>query len=442
MSLGIHHDREQMQHTSRLQFCLCCNGSKLKPYLDLGIQPPPNAFHKESEEVQKFPLEIQVCQQCWHSQVVYAVKPDILFQHYPYRTGVSQTLIEHYNNLARASADHVKGLLPNEKEPAILDIGCNDGTLLRAFGKLGFDLYGADPCNVLVNDGNNNDTDKEIKLREMYWGSGGVPMDWMGKFHIITATNVLAHNAYPKQFMRDARKCIHYRGIMVLEFPYAKDLINECLFDTMYHEHVSYFLMSSFHALIKDTGWAIEKANVIGVHGGSLRIILRPCILGCEFAHDENVRTMKNDEQSLRLYTVEPYNQFENNVDSIRHRLYELIKQDSVNDPFIVAGFGASGKGTVMLNKFNLPMQYILDETPAKQGLLSPGKDIPVYGLEYLRDNTQPRRTKFVIMSWNCLRESIDKLKTNHPDQKRGDTFITYVPELKEEKLFPLESLQ
>ena len=123
--------------------CLCCGSNVLQRYLDLGMQPPPNAFNDGSIEPKKFPLETFVCCNCYHSQLGIAVSPNVLFSKYSYRTGVSVTLKAHYEELASQAVEYT-----NNKACSVLDIGCNDGTLLSAFKKLGLQTYGVDPCKV------------------------------------------------------------------------------------------------------------------------------------------------------------------------------------------------------------------------------------------------------------------------------------------------------
>ena len=405
-----------------LRSCLCCGGESLHPYLNLGQQPPCNWLHDGSamQAPQVFPLETVVCTQCFHSQLTIAVDPKILFSNYTYRTGVSRTLVDHYSKLARSASDVYLSINPSRPYIAYqgeslnaIDIGCNDGTLLHALGLMGWYRIGVDPCEVSEVKNNTDQFFESPWNAELRYNKDFTSV----KADLITATNVLAHNDNPKEFLRNVAYKLESDGIFVVEFPYARDMIKHCEFDTIYHEHISYFNANSFRHLCKNTGLYVYQVNELGVHGGSLNFVLRPCQAGHEDGlHCEKLWDLIENECQIGLLNLATYNEFQKKVDSLSNWLRTTVNQ-SVEEGRSVIGFGASGKSTVVLNYTKVKPERIIDQTPSKIGKLSPGLDIPIFPLESLRSMTG--YYDVVILAWNCYDECCVKIQMNmHPDAK------------------------
>lgn len=402
-----------------LTACLCCNSRNLFNYLNLGDQAPCNALRSTPNEVnKKYPLAVNVCTNCYHSQLSIALDPKILYSNYSYRTGVSETLKKHYKELAIDAHDSWRVLNGSDKKLQILDIGCNDCTLLSNFRDLrcnttGFDCYRPD---------NHNSVDQFIIGG---WNQRSAEV-MKSQFDIICGTNVLAHNDYPKDFLRYCETALINNGIAVFEFPYAKDLITYCEFDTYYHEHISYFSINSFINLLDDTGLFISKLVQNGVHGGSIRFYLEKCIKGKErSSHCQEVKGSQRLEGLTPLTNMETYKSFQWKVNNIAMKLrYEAEKVKLQGLGFVA--FGASGKGSVLLKYCNLHPDYIVDETPSKIGKYSPEIDIPIVDLQRLKEDD--RILCHLILSWNCMEESLNKIWQKRKNEY--DLFLSYVPEV------------
>lgn len=391
--------------------CFCCGGVNLFPYFNLGHQPLCNNLLEDVQFSQEsFPLEIQVCRDCWHSQLRYVVDSEILFKDYPYRTGVSETLRRHYYALSQSV---------REKDIVhVLDIGCNDGTLLSFFKDQGCVTYGVDPYDVPGRVGVDFFIAKE-------WGED----TFRGRaFDLITATNVLAHNSYPEKFLRLVAQRLHSTGKAVLEFPYAMEMILQQQFDTIYHEHISYFTAHSLCQIIQDTGLYIAEADEFGIHGGSLRLTLRPCVVGEERELSEGINRFLSHEQEAKIYQISLYEEFGPTVNRMVRSITDMIQQDKHEGRTIV-GFGASAKSSVFLNYTNIPVEYLIDETPSKIGKRSPGKMVPIEPLEKLSTDSRP--LGIIIFSWNCLEESLYKIRKQRGDKISRDIYYLYVPYFK-----------
>lgn len=421
-----------MPSYENIRYCLCCNSSELYPYLDLGFIPPPNSFRLPTEpEPPRFPLAVNVCRQCWHSQLTVAVDPSLLFKNYLYRTGVSQMLREHYDSLAREVCD--KYLASGQRVVAV-DIGCNDMTLLRAFEKRGASILGVDPTNAVTALG----WKYEDALVEDFWGTTRTTRELVKKLSaydvnaaVITATNVVAHQVHPARFLYECRETL-YRGVeydtdnlMVVEFPYSLNLLANNEFDTIYHEHLSYFTVHSFLALLRGLGWFVEDVSLVRVHGGSIRFVLRVCHTGEEDKlHCPAVRNLIVTEGQSGLLNPHTYLGYQQKLYDTRFAMQDVVREAQSLGRKVIA-FGASGKSTVLLNWCDIEPDYIIDETPEKQGRLTPGKNIPIKPLQTLQEETQDLLV--IITVWNCLEECLSKIQAVNQHSK-SIIWVCHVP--------------
>jgi SAM-dependent methyltransferase len=238
--------------------CRCCGANSLVPVLDLGSQPLANSYTPAPARQPTYPLELHVCRECFHNQLSVVVDPDAMFKNYLYVSGTSRTLRTHFVGLAREA---LRWLGPGTRR--VLDLACNDGTLLESFRAQGCEVTGVDPAVNLVDHARS----KGLAVVEGYWPA--VAPQVTGPFDLISACNVLAHVFDPVSFLKSALERLSDRGMLVVEFPYARDLIRHGEWDTIYHEHLSYFLAGPFLRLIERLGATVCNTHVLLVadHG-------------------------------------------------------------------------------------------------------------------------------------------------------------------------------
>src|SRR5262245_10493961 len=308
--------------------CRCCGSSDLEPVLDLGRQPLANSYLKEPAELPVYPLELVICRSCFHSQLSGVVEPDLMFRHYLYVSGTSRTLRQHFTGFAREAFGW-----SGAQRLCVLDLACNDGTLLDAFREAGCRVRGVDPAANLVALARG----KGLDVVEGYWpearGSVGGPFD------LITAANVLAHVADPRSFLASALDSLADDGMVVLEFPYCRDMILRCEWDTIYHEHLSYFLVGPLLRLVEGLGAAVARAKRVPVHGGSLRMAIRRGGLHCP-----EVLALAEAERRDGLQDLETYRAFARRAGGNCDRLHEVV-HSLTSAGVRVVGYGASAKG-------------------------------------------------------------------------------------------------
>lgn len=399
-----------------LTSCLCCDGRGLAPYLDLGLQPLANSYHRPGENVPRFPLVVNLCMDCKHSQLSLSVDPQVMFGRYLYVSGTTATFRGHCADLAREASARFAS------PPAVLDIGCNDGTLLEAFRALGSEVHGVDPAEDI----RPLSAAKGFSVEVGMWPERRIALGDR-KFDLVTGLNVFAHCPDPAGFLRAAREVLRPGGLVVVEFPYGGDLFLHGEFDTIYHEHLSYFTAGSFSALAERCEYSIVAAARTAIHGGSVRFYLSPSAHGSLSVAPE-VDRMRAEEVARGLNRLRTYYRFSAHVDETREEFNRLLAEQPASGRKLVA-YGASAKGSTAANYFGMRgIEYAVDDNPRKVGLLTPGLDWPIVGPEVLA--TEPGPLAFVLTAWNFEAEIRQRIARAR-GADRGDRFLSYVPRAK-----------
>lgn len=392
---------------TQLNNCLACGSSNLFSYLDLGKQPLANNYQKEPEELPKYPLQANYCTNCSHSQLSIAVNPSEMFKDYKYVSGTTQTLKDHFEQLIPLCVGHGK---------EVLDIGCNDGTLLEVFRRYGFRIYGVDPAENIAE----ITKDKGIEVLVDFW-SAKTSFKMTRSFDVITACNVFAHNLNPLDFLKGCYRVLNPTGILLIEFPYSFETIKHTQFDQFYHEHINYFNAHSFITLAERAGFHIKDVALFPIHGGSIAFVLQKLFSPiCEKA-----RALVVKEEKEGLHQFHTYSDFQRRVDRSVSDL-QIACQLSTQPPRKkVIGYGASAKSSVVLNYGKLPgIEYIVDDNPLKHHLYCPGSNIPILPPDVLATETE--ELKVIMFSWNFQKEIQKKIKELYPSLKVE--FWNYVP--------------
>lgn len=407
--------------------CRCCGSDELVKYLDLGLQPLANSYHKNTNMSAYFPLEVMLCQQCFHSQLSIVVDPDLMFKNYLYVSGTTQT----FRNHCEEFAEYVVGNHSSSKL-TVLDIAANDGTLLKCFQELGCSTIGVDPANNL------NEISKAngIEVINEYWNENAIRIlntrYFTNKVDVITGTNVFAHVDDTFSFLENCKKVLNDNGRIILEFPYCDKMIKNIEFDTIYHEHLSYFLVTSFATLAYKVRLIIDKVIQTPIHGGSIRFTLRKAESLLDF-HCEEANALIQKEKKEGLLTLETYEDFSKKIKENKIKFNDLLANMKNKNNFKIVGYGASAKGNTMLNYFNVDLDYIVDDNPMKVEFNTPGRNIIIKKTSELKnENLAP--LAIVILSWNFyeeIKEKIKNIRNNEPC-----VLIKYVPTIDTEMCF------
>lgn len=385
--------------------CRVCGSAHLHKYIDLGWLPLSNHFEitrAAARELDRYPLQVMFCEDCYLSQLSVVVDPGVLYSHYAYRSGVNRGYVTHCQQMARDLQQRY-GLTADAFQ---VDIAGNDGTLLQQFRQaIGLKVLNVDPASNLIAVSNV----AGIESINEFWS---VPVarqikETHGPADLITATNVFAHVDDVRDFMLAALNLLKPTGVLVLEFPYLIDLIDKAEFDTIYFEHLSYFSLLPLRWMCLRYGMRIIDVEKMEIHGGSLRVTLAPN--GTQWPVSPRVDQLLKAEQALGMCKLGWYVGYAEHVqDKVAAFASQLIELKAAGKS--IAAFAASAKGNVLLNCANLGpdiIDYIVDETPEKIGRYSPGVGIPIVHPQTLR--MQPPDV-LVILSWNFAEEIKAKL--------------------------------
>jgi SAM-dependent methyltransferase len=386
-----------------LTACVACGSERLKKYFDAGEQPLANAFHDPDEILPTFPLGLNLCLDCGHSQNLGVVNPDLIFKNYPYVSGTTQTLRDYFLWFADKVEDDYGHYAPLR----ILEIGCNDGTLLKEFADRGHQAFGVDPAKNLP-------TPDGVMIERGYWNaktavrfSRDYPL-----FDAIVAMNVFGHVASPLSFIRACKKVLSPNGRIYIQVSQTR-MIKNGEFDTCYHEHVSFFEDSSFIAIGRRSGLYPAVVHVREIHGGSKLVEF---VLGSGEIAPEIASPHIDDDI---------YGNFERRAQQHVSEVNAVVDQYRA-DGYSVIGFGAAAKANTFLNYGKIKLDYMVDENPLKHGKLTPGMNIPVRSTNVL--SSEPRKILFVITAWNFRDEIMDKIKRLRPGF--NDAYMVYFPKL------------
>jgi 2-polyprenyl-3-methyl-5-hydroxy-6-metoxy-1,4-benzoquinol methylase len=397
-----------MEDAKQLNECLCCGSERLKLVLDLKEQPMANSFKKTAEEDEPyFPLRLNICEECTHLQLSHAVNPDLLFKNYLYVSGTSKTLKEYFDWFASYSFEHF-----DETPKSVLDIACNDGTQLNSWKAHGLKTYGIDPAeNLHPISSAEHDVICDYFTDKYTYHYKSKNLD------IINAQNVFAHNSYPLEFLKQCKEIMHDNTVLFIQTSQA-DMIKNNEFDTIYHEHLSFFNANSMNELAKRAGLYLTGVNKTPIHGNSYVFVFK------KQPHDGNIQEVLDAERAQGLQDMNTYLAYADRCYTIVEDLNNMIAHYR-GLGYVVAGYGAAAKGMTLINFGNINLDFVIDDNPMKQGLFCPGSNIPVVGIDML-DQCQDVKVAFVPLAWNFFTEIRSKIKGKR-DQE-GDVFIRYFP--------------
>jgi SAM-dependent methyltransferase len=400
--------------------CRLCGFGPLKDVLQLTQTPLANAFvppAMRDNEQRLFPLVLRMCARCHHVQLGCVVNPENLFRDYVYVSGTSPSFRRHFETYAEDVINRT-GLQPDD---LVLEIGSNDGTLLSVFKAHGARVLGIDPAAEIADRANKDGipTIPEFFTSEL----ANEISDQHGKAKIVTANNVFAHIDDLAEVVDGIQKVLSADGLFVFEVSYLVDVLTKNLFDTIYHEHLDYHSLGPLLEFFRKRNLKIIGAERISSHGGSIRVYVSHA--GADWVEKPEVREFLQLEQEIGLNYFKTFIGFESRINELGTRVSNLV-QDLKKDGFTIAGYGAPAKATTLLYHFRLTnaLDFIVDDSPLKQGLFTPGSHIPVLSSQALKSR---RPDYLIILAWNFADEIIAR---NQDYLSAGGRFIVPVPKL------------
>ena len=405
----------------RRDTCRLCGDGDLVSVLELTPTPPANAFVSEealTTDQPCYPLDVYFCRGCGHVQLLDVVDPGLLFENYVYVSGTSPHFVKHFEDYA----DGVIGRLEPPAGSLVVDIGSNDGTLLSAFQSREMDVLGVDPARDIAARATQAGT--ETMAAFFTPNLAAEIRENRGPARIVTANNVFAHADDLKGIVEGVLTLLDPGGVFVFEVSYLADVIESTLFDTIYHEHLAYHSLKPLNPFFTASGMELFAAERVPTHGGSIRGMAQ--VSGGPHRADGSLTDLIAIEQRMGLDKAETYRDFAGRIDKLGQDLKALtagIKAEGKT----IAGFGAPAKATTLMHHFGLgpeTVDFIVDDSPLKQGLYTPGHHIPVLHPDALY---QRNPDYVIVLAWNFAQPIMDK---HQGFQERGGRFIVPLPSL------------
>ena len=377
--------------------CRVCDATDLEAVLDLGQQPWCNHFLRPEEVGSEpyYPLRLCYCRRCTTVQLDYTVRKEVMFGDHTYLSGVTRSLSEHF----RQVAEEVDRQIPARGRPkSVLDIGSNDGTQLKHFQALGFDVLGVESSRTTAQ----RASAAGVKTLHAFFNeetARGIGR----KFDVINAAGVFFHLEELHSAAEGIRMCLAEDGIFVVQFLYMKRIVENLAFDQIYHEHLLYYNLRNIETLLNRHGLAMFDARLAPIHGGS--------IVGY-VAHrgqrppTERLCQMRAAEETAGSNALATYVRFAADIERMKRR--DLAFLDRVRgEGRRVFGMGAPVKGNTLLNYFGIGPQTIsclVEKNPLRRGLYSPGMHIPVV----LEDELPAPPDVYYVLAWNFRNEILE----------------------------------
>lgn len=402
--------------------CRICGNYELKVFLSLGRTGLANNLLTAEElgnREETYPLDVSLCNKCKLVQLTTIVPPEKMFSNYLYVTSTTQTFKEHFGMMA----NYLTKMFGLGNKSLVVDIGSNDGLLLKGFKHNGVSVVGVEPAKNIATIANNDgiDTinaffDEEVvnRILEMY-----------GKADVVTANNVFAHIHNISKLVNNIKKLLKNNGVYIFEVHYLCSLMEKLTFDAIYHEHLSYYTLTPLVKFFKMHDMEIFRVELVSSHGGSLRVFVQK--QNGQHKIDHSVIQMLEQEKKKGIGSYETYEKFAKKVYEFRKELTYLLQGIKENGKTI-AGYGFPAKATTLLTFCGVgkdTIRYIVDDNPMKQGRFTPVGHIPIVGSRRL-DEEKP--DYIMILAWNFADEIMRKLDSY---KKSGVKFIIPFPKPK-----------
>lgn len=374
--------------------CRVCNSDSLELVIDLGEQPWCNNFlRKEAVGKEPFyPLRVIYCHDCHTSQLDFTVKKEIMFGDHTYLSGVTKSLSEHFRNVALEVDSR---FFPTQKVKSVLDIGSNDGTQLKHFQALGYEVLGVesskttskianDACVPTLNEFFNQETMRSIGKQ----------------FDVFHAAGVFFHLEELHSVCRAIKDGLKQDGIFVVQFLYMKSIMENLAFDQIYHEHLLYYTLETIEKLLNRHGLEMFDATLASIHGGSIVGFVghqgtRPVT--------DRLSKMRHEEQASGCNSIVAYREFDQRIKRMKEVNLAYLRK-AKNKGKRVFGFGAPAKGNTMLNYFGVGpdlIECLVEKNQLRRGLYSPGMHIPIV----MEDKLTEWPEIYYVLAWNFKKE-------------------------------------
>jgi len=403
--------------------CRFCNANLTKIFVDLGMSPLSNSYvsaDKLNEKEVFYPLQVFVCEKCFLVQLSEFESPQNIFNDYAYFSSYSDSWLKHAENYVKMM---IKKFQINE-ENLVIELASNDGYLLQYFKKSGIPILGIEPAANVAKVAESKGIPTMVKFFGVHTAKELVSKKKQP--HLIVGNNVLAHVPNLNDFVKGMKILLNHNGIITMEFPHLLQLIKNNQFDTIYHEHFSYFSLLTVNRIFSSHGLTIFDVEEIPTHGGSLRIYVTHS-KNDTFHMSKKVDELIDSEKKFGLTNITTYIEFSKKVQEIKKNIREFFINAKKEEEKIFC-YGAAAKGNTLLNYCSVGKDFVdcvVDLSLYKQGLFLPGTHIPIKNPDYIK---KIKPNYLVILPWNLKEEIMEQMSFI---REWGGKFVVLIPEVK-----------
>ena len=400
--------------------CRACNAPLTETFVDLGETPLANAYLTADQlnlPEPAYPLHATVCRRCFLVQLQEFESPAAIFSDYAYFSSYSQTWLAH----CEAYADNVAERFGLGASSHVVEIASNDGCLLQCFRCRDVDVLGVEPAANVAQVAIDNGVPTEVAFFDQTLAA---TLADRRRADLIVANNVLAHVPDLNGFVAGLRLLLAPQGVGTIEFPHLMQLMAHNQFDTIYHEHFSYFSLLAAEAVFARHGLRLFDVAELPTHGGSLRIYA--CHERAAHEQQPAVQHLRDAEAQYGLDRLETYRDFHLKVQQVKDNLLAFLT-DAARDGRAVVGYGAPAKGNTLLNTCSVGtdlLSFTVDRSPHKQGRFLPGTHIPIRPVEAI---AQAQPDFVLILPWNIADEIVSQMADI---RGWGGRFVVPIPAL------------
>lgn len=375
--------------------CRVCDANDFSLIIDLGMQPWGNHFLTEDLVGKEpfYPLRVVYCNKCSTAQLDYTVKKEVMFSNHTYLSGITSTLSEHFKQLAiEVNSSYFK----ESQDKSAMDIGSNDGTQLKHYQDLGYEVLGVESSSKtakIANDNNiptlhaffNLETAEEINR----------------KFDVINAAGVFFHLEELHSVTEGIKLALKENGVFVVQFMYMKNIVENCTFDQIYHEHLLYYTLKTIQTLLNRHGLALTDAYLSPIHGGSMMGFVTH--KERQLPKSKRLVELEKKEEESKINELKTYQKLAERVQNLKEKTLSYLQEQKKAGKTIY-GFGAPVKGNTLLNYFGIgkeTLDLMVEKNKLRKNLYTPGTHIPIY----MEDEIKKHPDIYFVLAWNFKNE-------------------------------------
>lgn len=374
--------------------CRVCDSTNLELVIDLGEQPWCNNFLKKDEIGKEpfYPLRVLFCHDCHTSQLDFTVKKEIMFGDHTYLSGTTKSLSEHFRNIAHEVDSR---FFADQSKKSVLDIGSNDGTQLKHFQALGYEVLGVESSRTTAKIAN----DAGVPTLNAFFNQE--TMKGIGKqFDVFNASGVFFHLEELHSVCEAIKQGLKQNGVFVVQFLYMKSIMENLAFDQIYHEHLLYYTLETIEKLLNRHGLSMFDAYLAPIHGGSII-----GYIGHQGSHkpEKRLLAMREEENDSGCNTIDAYRDFDLRIKRMKQENLDYLNVAKAAGKRVY-GFGAPVKGNTMLNYFGVGpdlIECLVEKNELRRGLYSPGMHIPLL----IEDEVTKLPDIYYVLAWNFKKE-------------------------------------